>query len=892
MKKIALSILCLLTLGIQGFSQATIAAARAMPLGSTITVHGIVTNGPELGIIRYFQDATAGIAAYSSTITGLQRGDSIVLTGVTTNYNMLMEINPVNSFNAIAPKPLPAPIVITPGQMKEQYEGMLVKMVDVTFANAGGVFSGNTNYNVTANGETCQVRVNNASNLVGQIIPASQVTLIGICSQFSYTDPAGGYQLLLRDKDDIISASAIVFTTPLAVSNITTSSLTFGWNTNIAGTTELFYGLTPQLELGHLSIAGTGTSHTINITGRNPSDLIYIQAFSVAASDTGFSGLKPFITRSVSSGNIKTYFTRPVDTTVANGGPYAIQLYRAVDDTCIAYINRAKYSLDIAMYNFSVEGISNIASALNAAYARGVVVRIIVCGSTNNSAIPELVAGIGKIARPVTVGIMHNKFMVIDGHSTNPNDPIVWTGSCNWTDQNVNTDANNVLFIQDASLAKVYTIEFNEMFGSTTPTPNPANAKFGPAKSDNTPHELIIGGKRVEVYFSPSDGVNQQIVNHIATADNDIEIGTMLITRTVISNAIIARKNAGVTSKVVITNRTTSDATVVADLQAALGNNFREYHEQGLLHSKVMIIDQSGIASDPFVWTGSHNWSDAANVSNDENSIVIHDAAISNLFLQDFAYRFKMAIPLSDHPILDLGPDQSVFVGDTVTLDAGQFASYVWSTGEFTQIIKVDSSGTGYGVKKVYCRVTDQYGVQSDTVRITFKAKNHPILDLGPDQSVFGGDTITLDAGLFTSYLWSTGAITRIVKIDSSGTGYGVKKIWCRVNDQNGTQSDTVLITFKPHNPGINELNALISGLTISPNPATGAFTVEFTAKHNESIRLELMNFEGKVVWESHAITQTGSNSLKVPDIHMPSGVYLVRLRTNEGDLSRKLVVK
>jgi phosphatidylserine/phosphatidylglycerophosphate/cardiolipin synthase-like enzyme len=819
MKKTVLSFLFLVILAIQGYSQANIAAARAMPLGSTVTVRGIVTNGPELGLIKYFQDATGGIAAYHPSISGLLRGDSIVLTGVTTNYNQLIEINPVTSVNAIAQKPLPAPIVITPGQMKEQYEGMLVKMLDVTFANAGGVFSGNTNYNVTANGETCQVRVNSASTgptgLVGQIIPADKVTLVGICSQFSYTDPNGGYQFLLRDKNDIISASAILFTTPLAVSNITTSSFTLGWNTNIAGSTELFYGLTPQLELGHLSVAGTGTAHTIDITGRSPSDLIYVQAFSVASSDTGFSGLKNFITKSTSTGTIKTYFTRPVDTTVANG-PKAIQIYRAVDDTCIAYIKRAKYTIDIAIYNFNIEGISNIANALNAAYARGVAVRIVTDGGTNNSAIPELVAGIGKIGRPVTVGIMHNKFMVIDGQSTNPNDPIVWTGSCNWTDQNVNTDANNVLFIQDASLAKVYTLEFNEMFGSTTTTPNPANAKFGPAKSDNTPHELIIGGNRVEVFFSPSDGVNQQIVNHIATANNDIEIGTMLITRKVISDAIIARKNAGVSTKVIISNRATSDATVVAELGTSLGVNFKEYHEQGLLHSKVMIIDQSNTGSDPFVWTGSHNWSDAANVNNDENSIVIYNAQISNLFYQEFKKRFDLAIPVNEHPVLDLGPDQAVLGGDTVTLDAGQFNTYVWSTGEFTQIIKVDSSGTGYGVKKVYCRVTNEYGTQSDTVRITFRK---------------GG-------------------------------------------------------------VGVNEHNTLISLLSVYPNPSTGIFTVGFTSKYSGSINVELMSFDGRIVWQTQSVIRQGSNSIRINRNDLPSGIYLMRLRTPDGDLARKLVVK
>ena len=815
MKKIALSIFCLLILAIQGFSQANIAAARAMPLGSTITVHGIVTNGPELGVIRYFQDATAGIAAYSSTITGLSRGDSIVLTGVTTNYNMLMEINPVNSFNAIAPKSLPAPIVLTPGGMAEQYEGMLIKMVGVTFANAGGVFAGNTNYNVTAGSETCQVRVNTSSNLVGQIIPASAVTIVGICSQFSYTSATSGYQFLLRDKADIISASTISFTTPLTVSNITTSGLTFGWNTNIAGTTELYYGRTKQLELGHLSTAGTGTSHTLNVSGLNPADLVYVQAFSVASGDTGFSGLKPFITQSNSTGTIKTYFTRPVDTTVATLAK-AIQIYRAADDTCIAYIKRAKYTIDIAMYNFNVEGISNIASALNAAYTRGVAVRLVVDGSTNNSAIPELVAGIGKIARPVTTGIMHNKFMVIDGQSTNQNDPIVWTGSCNWTDQNVNTDANNVLFIQDASLAKAYTLEFNEMFGSTTTTPSSANAKFGPDKADNTPHEFVVGGKRIEVFFSPSDGVNQQIVNHINTANSDLEIGTMLITRTLISNAIIARKTAGVTTKVVITNRATSDATVVADLQAALGTNFREYHEQGLLHSKYMIIDQSSTASDPLVWTGSHNWSDAANVSNDENSIVIHDAAISNLFFQDLKYRFDKAIPLNDVPVLDLGPDQSVKAGDTVTLDAGTFNTYVWSTGEMTQIIKVDSSGVGVGVKKIFCRVTTLSPV--------------------------------------------------------------------------GTQSDTVRITFRK-NDGIAEQNSLVSKFNVSPNPTTGIFSINFTAKRTAHVSAEVLTMDGRVIWHSDLTTVSGSNSFRVGNLGVSPGLYMVRLKTDAGDLGRKLIV-
>ena len=45
---------------------------------------------------------------------------------------------------------------------------------------------------------------------------------------------------------------------------------------------------------------------------------------------------------------IKTYFSRPVNNAVSTG-TNAIYLNQLIDDTLIAYINRAKYSLDMAI---------------------------------------------------------------------------------------------------------------------------------------------------------------------------------------------------------------------------------------------------------------------------------------------------------------------------------------------------------------------------------------------------------------------------------------------------------------------------------------------------------------------------------------------------------------
>jgi len=397
--------------------------------------------------------------------------------------------------------------------------------------------------------------------------------------------------------------------------------------------------------------------HTISITGAGAAALYYVKVFSVSGSDTAFSAVRPFITQSESTGDIKVYFTNSVDNTVATG-MNAIQIDNAVDDSVISYINTAMETIDIAIYNFGVDGLSDIAGALNAAYSRGVQIRVIANGSSTNQGIENLNAGIKKLGSPSGAddGIMHNKFMIIDAYSIDPNKPILWTGSCNWTSSNVNNDANNVLFIQDQSLAIAYTLEFDEMWGSTSPDPNPANAKFGAAKADNTPHDFVIGGIPISCYFSPSDGVNGRIIETIESANVDIEVNTMLITRSEIGYELSDKKAAGVSTRVIVNSEGECTETVLNTLKPALGSDFKIYGESGILHNKIMIVDQSAPASDPVVFTGSHNWSSSANEKNDENTLIIHDATIANLYYQEFTQRFKNGVPLA---VQEIGPDPS-----------------------------------------------------------------------------------------------------------------------------------------------------------------------------------------------------------------------------------------
>ena len=146
MKKTLLIALVFLGLSSITNAQNTILEARGMAPGSVVTVKGVVTNGEEFGVIRYMQDNTAGIAAYGSLTMVANRGDSVSVTGVLKNYNQLLEIDPVSSFTVLSTgHPVPAPIVLTPGQIAEAFESRLIRVQNVTFADAGTLFTGNMN---------------------------------------------------------------------------------------------------------------------------------------------------------------------------------------------------------------------------------------------------------------------------------------------------------------------------------------------------------------------------------------------------------------------------------------------------------------------------------------------------------------------------------------------------------------------------------------------------------------------------------------------------------------------------------------------------------------------------------------------------------------------------
>jgi hypothetical protein len=364
-----------------------------------------------------------------------------------------------------------------------------------------------------------------------------------------------------------------------------------------------------------------------------------------------------------STGEIQVYFNKSVDTSYAIQGVAALG---GVDlsEKAVELIDNANFSIDASLYSFSLQ---NVKQALIDAHNRGVAVRFIYDDDHNQSAVQDLIdAGITVIddsfGNNDGSGLQHNKFLVIDARDgSSAGDDYVWTGSFNFTYAGLNDNMQNVIVIQDQALAKTYTMEFNEMWGSAGDEPDPTQSRFGANKTDNTPHIFKINGIWIEQYMSPSDGVKEKFVKNIQEAEMGIYFAVFTFTLDDISNAIYERFNT--VPDYNVHGIFDSGQSGASGSEWSFMSSWADVYtdtEPGILHHKYMIVDPFWDYLDPVVITGSYNWTNAAENSNNENVIIIHDASIASLFLQEMAARYEAAAgqPLPV-PEVSIEPDES-----------------------------------------------------------------------------------------------------------------------------------------------------------------------------------------------------------------------------------------
>lgn len=648
-------------------NDATGRPAAPWSIGKSASITGVVTAPAGLfGVTTfdiYVQDSTAGINVYSSRsdLPFLQLGDQVSMTGTIgyANGGMTYLKDPGAIIVLAQNQPLPEPLPLTCAEvagtfgadLAEPNEGRLIRVnaVHVTGANSDI-------YTVSDATGSIQLYLDPDARLPQ--LPDGPFDIIGLLTQY---DPSvrppkkAGYRIMPRFSRDIISRGAPLLVQPLQETAIEPTAVELSWATDRPTTSLVCFAPNNGPLTATVGDSALVTAHTLRLAGLEPATLYKALAFSTDPAGTMVSDTLLFMTASArSSGSIEVYFNQSVDPSRA--WRTAARGQTDLSTIIVQRINQARYSLDVHYYSFTH---ADIALALVNAKRRGVSVRFIADDATNTTS-NDKIRWLREAGIPViddyyglndSTAASHNKFVIIDhrDHSSGLDD-YLWTGSSNASLAGATRNGENMLLIQDETLCEAYTMEFDEMWGSQTETPDPARSRFGARKRDNTPHRFNIGGRWIEQYMSPSDGTESHLIKAIEGADHSLYFCILAFTQNTILNAMRSRFTLipGFAIRGVFDRESTSNSYSVYDDMAGYGSSAwsppADVHLDILsadLHHKYLLVDANWADSDPTVVTGSHNWSDAANTRNDENTLIIHDRNIANLYVQEFSARYR-----------------------------------------------------------------------------------------------------------------------------------------------------------------------------------------------------------------------------------------------------------
>lgn len=291
----------------------------------------------------------------------------------------------------------------------------------------------------------------------------------------------------------------------------------------------------------------------------------------------------------------------------------------SLTEKLIQHIDAAQATIHIASFETDL---NDVARALIRAKERGVDVRWITDDESGITA--DKKPGHGQFAMLKAAGIpviddkrgalMHDKFWLFDGKT-------VWTGSTNVTISGMFEQNNNVIAIDSPELAAIYERQFEDMW----------SGKFN-AKSPSTvdQQKLTIDGTILQILFSPEDKAISHIIPYVQSAKKSIRFMAFTYTQPLLGQAMLDALKNGVDVSGVF-EATGADSVYGQMTPLYCGKALvRTDGNPAFLHHKVIVIDER------IVITGSLNFTDNADQSNNENVIIIDNAEIAKLYTAEF----------------------------------------------------------------------------------------------------------------------------------------------------------------------------------------------------------------------------------------------------------------
>ena len=233
-------------------------------------------------------------------------------------------------------------------------------------------------------------------------------------------------------------------------------------------------------------------------------------------------------------------------------------------------------------------------------------------------------------------------------------------------------------------------------------------------------------------------------------------------------------------------------------------------------------------------------------------------------------------------PTVALGEDIEACEGETVTLDAGAgFDAYSWSTGADSPTIDVDMDGA-YAVT-----VTDANGCSgTDEATVTFNPA--PMVSFPADTAICVEDIFVFSPGEGNQLIIDGETVEEFT---TAGFDIGTYSIEATVVNAFGCEQ-ALSLDFS-----IEVCNSTREVLTqesfeVFPNPTTGLATVRLGELQPTAYDLAIVTSTGQALKVRRVESYRSDYQAQIDLTQMPAGIYMIRLTSANGVLTRRLIVE
>lgn len=245
-------------------------------------------------------------------------------------------------------------------------------------------------------------------------------------------------------------------------------------------------------------------------------------------------------------------------------------------------------------------------------------------------------------------------------------------------------------------------------------------------------------------------------------------------------------------------------------------------------------------------------------------TLIYHSWATGTDTISDLVWIFPQ-------PVLDLGPDTNICGTNSFIKSVAQpYATYLWSTGDTTSSLLIDSAGEYSVTVFGHC----------DTLIDSLEVVETPIqtgIIFSQQQNGF----VTLSVLSGYGYVWSTGDTTASIDVYSIGT-YSVEYF-----AENGCKYQAFITITEIEFVGISEVQKLV--VDVFPNPANNE--VNLLSSRSGLHQLRVYNVNGKVVL-TEAFNLSNSEQTTVELKELPPGVYMMTITIGESFTTSKLLIE